>query len=143
MKKVINGRRYNTEAAKLLGECWDGIPSSLDYRHEMLYVNTHGAYFLYGEGGPQTQYAEKSESGGWKSGEKIVPLTPETAREWAEENLTTDEYERAFGDAPEPELCPTLVKLAPELRRELDDYCYRNNVTIKDTISNAIAAYIQ
>ena len=37
----------------------------------------------------------------WSGGERIIPLTVEKAREWAEENLDADDYQEIFGEVSE------------------------------------------
>ena len=60
MKKIINGKLYNTETAKKLAEYSNDCTWS-DFRclEEALYRKRTGEYFLYGSGGPLTGYAEK------------------------------------------------------------------------------------
>lgn len=98
MRKIIDGRLYDTDTARSVGEWERG--SGFGYTRETLYRKRTGEYFLHGEGGPQTQYAE------WHGsllcdGERIVPLGFEKAREWAEEHLDADAYIAAFGDPGE------------------------------------------
>ena len=97
MKKIINNKRYDTDTAELLGS--DSYSNSRDFRHwtEELYRKRNGEYFLYGEGGPMTKYAQTVGQNEWSGGEKIIPLTADAAREWAEKHLSADEYEAAFG----------------------------------------------
>lgn len=79
MKKIINGKVYNTDTAREVGiwtNTWDH--HSWTYEHESLYRKRTGEYFLFGEGRP-------------------IPLSPAKAREWAEKHLSADEYEAAFG----------------------------------------------
>ena len=97
MRKVINGRTYNTETSKLIGS-WDNGIYGNDFRScdESLYKNTKGAYFLAGEGGPLSKYAVTygNETSGSK---ELVPMTTEEAQEWAEERLDAEECEAEFG----------------------------------------------
>ena len=100
MKKVINGRLYNTDTATCLGGY--SFSSTRDFRYieEYLYRTKRGSYFLHGEGGPLTKYREQVGQNEWGYGEDILPLTEEEAREWAEVHMDGDEYIDAFG-APE------------------------------------------
>ena len=101
MKKIINGRKYDTETAKEVG-CWsNGYPCS-DFNHckETLYLKKTGEYFLYGEGGALTQYA-RSVFGGTTGGSRIIPMTEESAKEWTMEHLECDECEALFGEVEE------------------------------------------
>lgn len=96
MKKIIKGRLYDTATARMLGlDCGgDGFRAW----KEELYQKRTGEFFLYGEGGPMTQYAHYVDgNNAWSNGEKIIPLTFETARQWAEEHLGADEYGEIFG----------------------------------------------
>lgn len=96
MNKLINGRRYDTDTARRVAEAMHGLPSDLDYICESLHRKTTGEYFLHGEGGAATKYAVSTGGNWWKGGERIIPLTLEEARAWAEEHLTADEVEEIF-----------------------------------------------
>lgn len=98
MKRIINGKTYNTETAKLVGEYWNGLGDN-DFRSlsEGLYLSKKGQYFIAGEGGPLTKYA--LEIGNQTSGSSSIELiSKEEAMEWAEKNLTIDEYIAEFGE---------------------------------------------
>lgn len=104
MRKIINGRIYNTETSKVIGE-WSNSygRSDFNYCEETLYKNTKGAYFIYGEGGPMSKYSCSTGQNRWSGGEEITPLTREEAQEWAEKYLETEEYEAEFGEVEEAE----------------------------------------
>ena len=97
MRKVINGRTYNTETSKKIGNWDNGIYGS-DFKscEEDLYKNTKGAYFLVGEGGPLSKYAV-SHGNSTSGSIELIPMTATEAQEWAEGHLTVDEYEAEFG----------------------------------------------
>ena len=86
MKKVIDGKLYDTETATEIasfdnGRGWD------DFHHlnETLYITKKGQHFLYGIGGAMSKYSEKS--GNMTHGtENIELLNAIEAREWAESN---------------------------------------------------------
>lgn len=98
MKKIINNRLYDTDTAKFLGS-WHNMADvrNFSYIHEELYRKRTGEFFLFGEGGPMSKYAVSCGQNSWSGGEKIIPLSPANAREWAEEKLTADEYAEIFG----------------------------------------------
>ncbi len=48
MKKIINGKRYDTETAKLIGSDGYSNPSDFNYWSEDLYQKKTGEFFLYG-----------------------------------------------------------------------------------------------
>lgn len=98
MKKIINGRVYDTNTAKGLGSYSNG-GSWRDFSHveETLYRKKTGEYFLHGEGGPMTRYAEATGQNQWSGGSRIMPMTYQEATQWAEKHLSADEYEEIFG----------------------------------------------
>lgn len=97
MKKVIKGKLYDTEKATEVGSWHDGYPSDFRYVCETLYRKRTGEYFLHGEGGPMSRYAQSCGQNQWTGGESITPLTYEAAKQWAEDHLDADEYEAEFG----------------------------------------------
>lgn len=101
MKKIIEGRLYDTEKAKELG-C-DSYSSRRDFHYwvETLYQKRTGEFFVYGEGGPASKYAESVGLNEWSGGERIMPLSYEEAQEWAENHLSGDEYIGIFGEPEE------------------------------------------
>ena len=121
MKKVINGKMYNTDSARLIGS-WDNRDyGNFGYCEESLYQKKTGEFFIYGEGGARSKYARKCGSNTWGGGEDITPQTFEQARQWAEEYLTADEYEAAFGEVSEDDsrvqVCYSLAASTAELIR--------------------------
>jgi hypothetical protein len=102
MKKIINGKMYNTETATELGEFWNGLSAS-DFRNlsETLYRKKNGEFFLYGQGGAMTKYSHPVGNNMSHGGEEIIPLTEEQAKHWAEEKLDADEYIEIFGEPEE------------------------------------------
>lgn len=101
MKKIINGKRYDTSTAKMMNSYSYGYPRDFSYWEETLYRKNTGEFFLHGEGGPASRYAEALSGGGWTGGEKIIPLSLEEAQKWAEKYLDGDEYEEIFGAVEE------------------------------------------
>ena len=103
MKKVINGKCYNTETSKKIGEYWNGLGTN-DFTHieEDLYVNSKGTYFLVGSGGAMTKYSwsEGNTSGGRAN--VVTPMTKDEAMEWLEENDNKG-YIKHFGTPEEAE----------------------------------------
>lgn len=101
MKKIISGKVYDTSTAELVGEWSNGsFPNDFNYCSEDLYRKKTGEFFLYGEGGAMSKYAE-SRGDGWGGGEKIMPMSYQSAQEWAEAHLSCEEYEAIFGAVDE------------------------------------------
>lgn len=101
MKKIINGKLYNTDTARQIGSWDSNITDRLYWVNETLYQKQRGEFFLHGEGGPGSKYAEPSGQGSWSSGEKIIPLSYNAAQAWAEEYLDANAYQAAFGPVEE------------------------------------------
>ena len=101
MKKIINGKKYDTETANIIAGSSHGCASDINFWSETLYRKTNGEYFLYGEGGPASKYREYSASNSFRGGENITPLTEYEAKSWAERNMTVEKYEDEFGEVEE------------------------------------------
>lgn len=95
MKKIIGGKKYDTDTAKRVGSFESGYIGDFEWRNETLYLKATGEFFLAGEGGAKTRWASRTIDG-FSSGEGILPLTLDEAREWAEEHLTQAEVEELF-----------------------------------------------
>lgn len=86
MKKIINRKVYNTETAELIGEYWNGCSiDDYNYKLERLYVTKKGNMFLF------------RTTGTWLI-KDIIPLEPEEAYEWLEENDCNEAIEKYFAD---------------------------------------------
>lgn len=99
MKKIINGKVYNTSTAeRVCGRSNGRSTSDFGYCSEDLYRKRTGEFFLYGEGGPRSRYAVSCGNNDWGYGESIIPLTYDAARKWSEDHLSADQYEAIFGE---------------------------------------------
>ena len=102
MKKVINGKRYDTETAALVAADSYSHPGDLGYWSEEIYRTKRGNWFLAGEGGAMSKYARavgQNEMGG---GNAIIPLTKSDALSWLEAHTSDSEsYEKYFTDVVE------------------------------------------
>lgn len=91
MKKIINGKRYNTETAKCLGRAsHNGLRNDFHYWEEDLYVTAKGNYFVVGSGGPMSRFSEAVGNGRY-GGSDLRAVTRAEAFAWAEENDDVDE----------------------------------------------------
>lgn len=122
MKRIINGRSYDTNTATKLAEWSSGeFVNDLHYSAETLYKKKTGEFFIYGEGGAMSRYATALGDNRWGAGERIMPMSESEAREWAEEHLSGDEYESIFGVVEEEPASPVVsVSLPAEARAKLD-----------------------
>jgi hypothetical protein len=101
MKKIINGKMYNTETATEIGENWNGYsPNDFKFIEEKLYLKQTGEFFIAGKGGPKTRYAV--DCGGSTSGSsKIFPISIQDAMSWVETHCEVETYEKIFGEVHE------------------------------------------
>lgn len=110
MKKIINGKVYDTSTAQKLASAGNSNCSDGMARYsEVLYRKRTGEYFLHGSGGAMTKYATSLGGGSWGSGESIIPLSYAEATEWAETHLDGDKYEEIFGQVVEDETRRTVT----------------------------------
>lgn len=94
VKKVINGKMYNTETAKKLTE-QDFYRDGNWVYSEALYIKRTGEYFL-----------ETSANGGdyFAPDDGIEPYSLSEAKRWAETHLDGDDYEKIFGEVNEDDI---------------------------------------
>ncbi len=141
MKKVINGRLYDTTTARCLGS--DSYSNRRDFHYwsEELYVKRTGEYFLYGEGGPLSKYSHSLGDNEWSGGEQIIPLSLDKARKWAEEHLSADEYEEAFG-LPDEDSEPVFlhVQIPPQLMAAIRAAASANSESLTACVERALTA---
>ena len=94
MKKILNGKTYNTDTAWLITELPCSTESTRDFDWHMtyLYRTKKGAYFLSGEGGPMTMWASEQGNGrGWGEGLRVID--EEEARQHMENaNCTAEDF---------------------------------------------------
>lgn len=100
MKKIINGKKYDTETATFLAERQYSYPGQFQYCLEELYIKKTKEFFLSGEGGARSKYAEICGQNEKCGGKNIIPLTEVEAKKWIEENANSD-FEKIFGQCEE------------------------------------------
>jgi len=85
MKKVINGKIYNTETADYIAS-WDNgmYPGDFGRCDEDLYKTEKGAFFIHGDGGAASRWSEPCGGNGYCGGSGIEVLTKAQALEWCE-----------------------------------------------------------
>ena len=96
MKQIINKKLYNTETAQLIHEWSHSNPSDFRYISEGLYKTKNGNYFLAGQGGPASKYAQSCGSNSMSGGSQITPLHQFEAIEWLEDHNGTEAIEKYF-----------------------------------------------
>lgn len=98
MKKIINGKLYNTDTAEKIMGWTNGYGyGDGNYISEALHITKKGNYFLNVIGGAMTTHARQcgNEMG---MGKSITLLTKKDAIVWLEEHNFTEELEEYFAD---------------------------------------------
>ena len=85
MKKVVDGKRYDTESAEFI-ESYEYGCGTFQYESEALYRTPKGAWFVAGEGGPRSKYAVALSYSEWCGGKSITPLTETEAFAWCQKH---------------------------------------------------------
>lgn len=96
MKKVVNGKVYNTETADHVAS-WDNGYYGNDFKRceEDLYRTSKGSWFIVGEGGPMSKYA-RPVGNMTSGGDGLAPLTDDEAYQWLEDKGETELIEKHF-----------------------------------------------
>ena len=114
MNKIINGKVYNTDTARKIGTWSNGADrTDFSWVEESLYQKKTGEFFLHGQGGPDTRYAQQLEASHWAGGETISLVSYDSARQWADDHLTADQYQAVFGEVAEDDSRTTLLLSLP------------------------------
>ena len=102
MKKIINGKVYDTDKARLIAEAHhDNIRdfSTGENLKQWFYQKKTGEFFVYAIG--QAIVLQNIFQHDYKPDAGIYPLTYEQAQKWAERELTAEKWEEVFGDPEE------------------------------------------
>ncbi len=144
MKKIINGAKYDTETAKLLGE-WTNNCSTRDFHwcEEELYRTKAGKYFLRGKGGPMSKYTKSAGNNCWTGDERILPMSREAAMEWAEEKLDGDDYEAIFGEVTEDGNEQLNITVSTVVKAKLWEIAEQQKVTVSALVLEALEVYMK
>lgn len=139
---------YDTETAKKLGEYYHGYDDAA-YK-EILYKKRTGEYFLYGEGGPASKWAQpiEGDAGAYSGGEDIIPLTYDEARSWFKKAIHDDPdhaadevYNHEFGKPKKNEPKEqTSISLSRTAKRKLERMALKQGVSQSEIIENWILA---
>lgn len=134
MKKVINGKIYDTDTAKHIGYySADGSQSDFVWYEEDLYRKRTGEFFLCGHGGAASPYGRSSGDSS-VGGSAIIPLSWEAAREWAENRLTADEYLEHFTASESDEKAAVIIYLPQSKLDSIKIEASKAGVSLSDYI---------
>ena len=135
MKKIINGKLYDTTTAREVASCYHGEgPRDFRYYSEALYRKRTGEYFLAGEGGPMSKYAKSAGQNSWTGGEGITPLSYSEATEWAEHEMDADDYEAEFGPVSEDETVHLHISLPADVADRIRKAAQAEGISVSECI---------
>lgn len=99
MKRIIDGKRYDTETATLVHE-WDNgrYASDFSYRSKDLYRTLRGSWFILHAGGAMTGMAVAVGSNGRGGSSAIEPVSPIDALRFLESHRGEEAIEKYFDD---------------------------------------------
>lgn len=143
MRKIRNGKAYDTETAREVGSYHNTYDTGdFNWYEETLYRKRTGEYFLHGVGGPRSRYAVSISSSGWRGGEEITPLSYSEATDWAEEYLDAEAYEAEFGEVPEGDdgTVAVTLRLSAEAAQLLERAASKTGKTKAQLADDAIVA---
>lgn len=156
MKKIINGRRYDTSTATLIDYYminnigFDKVDKGnvesfkkyisekrlLDQRLENLYRKKTGEFFLYTLNSPMSELAGRKLYGK-RNYENIIPLSIDEAKEWLEECSDAETYESVFETEDEDNIAFSLL-LPENLYNKLKNESEKTGESMKDIIVEAL-----
>lgn len=144
MRKVINGKVYDTGTAKLVAE-WDngeqfGSFASVEYG---LYRKKTGEFFLHVWGGAATRWAAVRD-GRTKAAEHVVLVSYDEAREFAERHADVDMYGEVFGFAEDEATVTVTVRGVDSMAKALlDAEASRTGRTLGDVLSECVLSHLR
>ena len=79
MKRIIDGKTYNTETAEKICDTGnDEYSTDFRYENSALYITKKGAYFIAGDGGALSRFSV-AEGNGYGGGAGIIVLSRDAA----------------------------------------------------------------
>jgi hypothetical protein len=104
MRKIIDGKRYDTATAEEVASWNNGLADS-DFHEceERLYRTKNGNYFVHGQGHAMTCWAKSCGNNSWGRGQDIRDYTPAEALVWLENH-----------DLEVPDGCPEIAALVQD-----------------------------
>lgn len=144
MRKTIANKLYDTETAKPMGNWQRGYESDKGYISETLYLKKTGEYFLHGQGGSRSRYAQRTAPNTWGFGERIIPFSNEEAHAWAENHLTESAFDVVFGDVPDDgRLTSVTLKLRASTAEKLHRLARKDGRQLSEFAEEIIARALE
>lgn len=97
MKRVLEGRIYDTEKSVLICKIWEGNKGDFAHFEAELYKTPKsGRFFLAGEGGPMTIFRKRVDQNSWSGSSGIIPISEGEALRYAERHASVEVVEKYF-----------------------------------------------
>lgn len=130
MRKIIDGKKYDTDTATLIAAARNmSDESNIDYERRELFKKRTGEYFFYVIG--CERYRHKLSG--------IVPLSYGEASRWAEKWMGADEWEREFGKVTDPTDIAMTVRVPASAKAALDRECSRTGESRSAIVARLLA----
>lgn len=148
LKKIIDGKTYNTRTASYLTLFTDIGPEEYDYVTETLYLTRTGLYFLVGEGATCSPWTyQLRDCRDTINGHGLLPLTFHEAKLWLELRELHDEYEEVFGyDTSSEESsgleCSILLRLPCSFTERLAMIADKKDCSRQQLLNKIIVDYL-
>lgn len=145
MKKVINGKRYDTDTAEFVGAGHSEYPvNDFNYFKEDLYLKKTGEFFIHGIGNAGSKYSESTGYNSYIGSERLIPLTEDEAKSWVEKYLDADEYEKLFDLDPEDEeTTRQSIYMSVSLNDRLREAARIEGQSISQIVTDAVEKYLE
>lgn len=130
MKKIINGKVYDTEKASFIARAdHDNIKDATgDTCKQALYRKKTGEFFVHLEGTSITLHNIFQHD--YRQGCGIYPLTYDQAAKWAENELEAEKWTEIFGDPEEDSEDVTLcIRVSAAAAAKLKREAAKNGIT--------------
>lgn len=138
MKKIINGKVYDTDTEKHIGYySIGGSQSDFVWYEEDLYRKRTGEFFLCGHGGAASPYGRSSGDGAM-GGSAIIPLSWEAARKWAEDHLDADEYAEIFEVEEDDEKAILSISISSAVAERARAEATKAGISLSDYIASKL-----
>ena len=128
MKKVIKGKKLDTQTAKIVGTAM--IDDDKDIV-ETLYRTKSATYFIH-------NVYSKSTTGKLEVGEDIYLVSADEAKMWAKKWLTQSEYDSFFGDIDSDKTVTITINISAKAYKTLKCEKELTGDTYGEIISDAL-----
>jgi hypothetical protein len=130
MKRIIDGKTYNTETATRLAEAV--MHPQEDALFDDLYLTRHGAFFRH--------FGDLSLHADHPDFMRLEPLDPADAQKWLERHDFVDVIEKLFGTQPEAGEAESrvTVRMPDSLKSRIEKLAASNNQSLNAWIMRCL-----